>query len=175
MANFDIALKKILKNEGWYQDNPNDAGNYFNGILLGTNKGITPSIYFSYYKVIPTKEKMQSLTDEEAGRIYKDFYWDRILGDKILSQSVAEIIFDHAVNCGVKSAVKGVQIIVETNVDGIMGNITLNALNNYNPQLFFDLYKKWRLFEYQRISKIKNNYVFISGWYNRVNSFEFEG
>jgi len=50
MANFDKAHKYIVEEEGGYQDLANDTGNYSDGLLIGTNYGISADTLKSYLK-----------------------------------------------------------------------------------------------------------------------------
>jgi len=73
---------------------------------------------------------------------------------------------------GTKTAAKAIQKLVGVKADGIIGNITLNAINNANPTLLF-----YRLFNarqnyYEEIVKRKpTNMKFLLGWYNRLFDF----
>ena len=93
MADFKKALMETLKLEGGYSDHRKDPGGK-------TNFGITEKTA----RVWGYKGAMKNLTLKEAGGIYKKLYWDKIKGDYLTSQEVAQEVFDTAVNCGVSRA-----------------------------------------------------------------------
>jgi lysozyme family protein len=45
------------------------------------------------------------LTEQQAKEIYRSDYWHAVQGDNIVSQIVAENLFDTAINMGVSRAV----------------------------------------------------------------------
>ena len=73
---------------------------------------------------------------------------------------------------GCATAAKAIQKLVGVKADGIIGNITLTAINNANPTLLF-----YRLFNarqnyYEEIVKRKpTNMKFLLGWDNRLFDF----
>ena len=165
MADFDKFLKILLKVEGGYVNHPDDKGGC-------TNKGITINTFKNYYGQDMTCDDLQNITDEQAGKIYKEGYWNPCWGDKMESDKVANIIVDWAVNSGVKTAIRNVQKIVGTKVDGIMGNMTLTAINNYpEDELLLTLRKVRKEFYENIISRNPSQKVFRNGWLNRLNHY----
>src|SRR5215468_2796972 len=81
MASFDLAVAKTLIREGGarFTDNPDDRGG-------ATKYGISQRAY--------PNEDIANLTEDQAKAIYKQDYWDRVSGDKLKSQAVAENVFD---------------------------------------------------------------------------------
>lgn len=65
MADFKKALKKVLKWEGGFVDDPDDLGGR-------TNKGITQRTYNIYYS-----GDVKDITDEQVEAIYKSGFWKR--------------------------------------------------------------------------------------------------
>jgi len=122
MANFDKAHTYIVKEEGGYQQLPNDTGNYSDGILIGTNYGISADTLKSYLGRTPTRNEMKTLSFDDAVIIYIQNYWNKILGDKIKNQSVALLIYDGSVNHG----------------RGAMRNVVGNAMRNLNSNISND-------------------------------------
>lgn len=177
MANYNKAIDLILKNEGGYQNHPNDKGNYNSkNILVGTKYGISaPTLErWKGYPVTATDMKNLSLT--EAKEIYNKYYWITIQGSSIKDQDNAEIIFDHSVNAGVGGASKLVQRVLNSfganlTVDGSIGKQTLHVLNVTNQKRFFDAFKDARVVYYKSISHGSNS-VFATGWIKRVLDFE---
>ncbi len=173
MANFKKFLPKLLKFEGGYVDDPDDPGGK-------TNKGITLKTFKKYavllLNISPTVANLKRLTDTQAGIIYKISFWDRIKGDKIRSQEVAEIIADHLINAGSVS-IKMVQIIANKmgaslSVDKKFGALTLAAINKLNANDFHDNFKNARIIFYNALAKRRPKLKkFLKGWLNRVDKF----
>ena len=69
-------------------------------------------------------------------RFYKKNYWDSINLNYIESQKVCDEMFMFGVNCGIKQAVKLAQRVVGVADDGVIGNQTIQAINNYDESDF---------------------------------------
>lgn len=152
MADFKKAFEKVLEFEGGYVNDKSDSGGE---TKYGISKKAYPGI------------DIKSLTLEDVKAIYKKFYWDKIKGEKIENQKIAELIFDTAVNMGVRRAVKIAQSCLGVKVDGIVGNETIEALNNCDEN-FINAYKLQRIKIYVEISKRGDNIKFLRGWISRV-------
>lgn len=174
MASFEIAYQIVADHEGGYQNNPNDSGNYNSiGQLIGTNWGISAPVYESFLGYPPTQADMQSMTASTAKAIYKQRFWDVIKGDQINNQQIANILFDGRVNHGSFGVVL-MQRILGVEDDGVVGPITLNAINSANPQLLFNEYKNARADFYNYlVVQDPTQGVFLNGWLARINSFNY--
>jgi lysozyme family protein len=192
MANFSNYIETVLANEGGYSQSTADSGNYLNGVLIGTNMGITPAAYLAYYGQAPTKAQMQALTKPQAAAIYKRDYWDKMGGDSFPDAPITGAVFDFYVN-----SPRGAAVVLQTllnavgltvQVDGQIGPQTRQALshataaganlfNDYNRgRLEFYAWRSgkptapnWQaMFQQQGIAQGTSaaNY---SGWVNRVN------
>lgn len=129
MTPFDKAFEETVDIEGGFGDDPRDRGNWTGGkVGVGVCKGTKYGISAAAYPHLDIK----NLTLEEAKRIYKRDYWDRIRGDQ-LNPSFADELFDIAVNHGVGTAIRCLQETVEVKIDGVLGPITLAAANAWNP------------------------------------------
>jgi len=154
MANFNIAIEKTLNHEGGYVNDTDDAGGE-------TKYGISKRSY-------PDVD-IKNLTIENAKAIYKSDYWDKIKGDSILSQAVAESIFDFAVNTGVKTAVKLAQKVANVEDDGVVGNETIKAINYIYEDFFLAKYKLSKIERYIAIIEMKkSNAKYLYGWVKRA-------
>jgi lysozyme family protein len=95
MASFEIAVNLTLQHEGSYQANPKDKGNYNSkGVLIGTNYGISAPTLENYLNYPPTAEQMKILPRALAEKIYRSNYWDNYRLSDIVSQQVANQLFD---------------------------------------------------------------------------------
>lgn len=171
MADVNELVPHILKWEGGWVNDPDDLGG-------ATNKGVTFKTYKAYCRrkgyPQPTEERLRKLTDEQFTDILKTMYWDVCKADCIESQSVANAIVDWAWNSGTTTAIKEVQKVLGVRADGIVGNITLSAINSHSPLPLFGKIQQARVKYLERIcvSRPANN-KFISGWLNRVHSLQF--
>jgi lysozyme family protein len=100
---------------------------------------------------------------------YKTEFWDRIRGDEITNQVVAENLFNFGVNTGIKIAVKLAQLIVGATPDGIVGDVTLQKFNNIDGEAFKKSYALMKITRYADIcNKNKTQSKFLLGWINRT-------
>lgn len=175
MANFDKFFPTLIKHEGGFVDNPSDKGG-------ATNLGVTIATWkrFGYDKDgdgdIDVSD-LKKLTLSDAKYIAKTQYWDKVWGDKINSQSIAEFLFDWAYNSGPSTAILRLQHILGPSVknDGIMGKNTISVLNQSNPKKVFEELKKSREAFYHTIVRTRpKNKVFLKGWLTRLNSFSYK-
>lgn len=172
MAAVEKLVPHILRWEGGFCNDPDDLGG-------ATCKGVTFKTYKLYRKrrglTAPTIGDLIRMTDGEFTDILKTMYWDVCNADFIESQSVANAIVDWAWNSGTLTAVKEVQKLLGVKVDGIVGNITLSALNSESPLPLFGKIQSARKNYIDRICKSRPaNNKFKRGWYNRINSLVYE-
>lgn len=166
MANFKPAFERTLKYEGGVANHPNDPGGL-------TNSGITLATFSKYYE--GGADALLHMTHEQCYTIYRKGFWNKIWGDDINSQSVAELFYDTAVNIGVKRAIEKMQMLLGVKVDGVVGKITLKAINDKNPQTLFNEYHDVRVAYYkQLVAKKPQMKCFLNGWLNRCRAFKFE-
>lgn len=173
MASFTQAYNRVLRAEGGYQADPRDSGNYNSrGQLVGTNLGISAPVYESWINRPPTVADMRAITEATARQIYRARFWDRIRGDSIRDQSVADILFDGAVNHGVSRGVKLAQKVLRVTQDGVMGDTTLQALNRANPAQFYTSYREERIRFYRQLAAgSSDKAAFLTGWLRRMDEF----
>ncbi len=157
MADFEKAVAKTLIREGGARivNDPKDPGGL---TKYGISKRAYPNI------------DVANLTEEEAKEIYKRDYWDRIRGDEISLQAVAENIFDTAVNMGVRTASRLAQLTLGVQpVDGIIGKETLKALNQADEEKFLTEFTLAKIARYAHLcNKNKSLRKFLLGWINRA-------
>lgn len=172
MANFLTAYNIVAKHEGGFQMHPNDNGNYNSlGQLVGTNWGISAPVFESYLKRPPSQADMQSMSKVTAANIFKTQFWDRIKGDSVDNQEVANIFFDGVVNHGT-TGIKIMQRVLGVTDDGIVGPLTMSKLNGSNPSQVYQAYKDARRRFYQELATTKPALaVFLNGWLRRIDSF----
>lgn len=172
MARVELLVPHILRWEGGWVNDPNDLGG-------ATCKGVCFKTYKLYRQrkklPQPTLEDLKNISDEEFVSILKELYWDACRADHIESQSVANAIVDWAWHSGTVTAVKEVQKVLGVDADGIIGNITLSAINSWSPLPLFGQIQQARLNYLERICVARPaNRKFENGWVRRVRSLQFE-
>ena len=157
MADFSTAIEKTLKREG---------GDTYTEIA-GDNGGATK---FGISQAAYPKLVIRNLTQQGAEEIYKRDYWDRVRGDEIALQSVAENIFDTAVNMGVRTASKLTQLCLD--MDPVTGNIgpeTVTKINATDEHLFLCSFTISKIARYANIcNQDRKQSKFLLGWINRA-------
>ena len=144
MADFEKAYEKTMGHEGWYVNDPDDAGGE---TYKGISRVYNPS--WSGWAIIDIAKGEPNFPDslesnmelqESVGLFYKDKYWDvNRLDEDTFAQSVGEEMFDTGVNMGVSRAGKFLQkslnylnrngdLYDELVVDGKIGPASLDAL-----------------------------------------------
>ena len=166
MATFQKAFDLMIINEG----------GYVNHTVAGDRGGQT---YAGIARKFPPRWPGWQLVDKndmdnpQLTRLVYDFYqqeyWQAIKGDDIKEQRIAESIFDFAVNAGVGTAAKLAQLLVGSTPDGVIGNNTLEKLNQVEPELFVTKYALAKVARYTEIVKRnRSQNKFLVGWLNRT-------
>ena len=102
----------------------------------------------------------------EAKGFYRQEFWNKMNGEFVKSQKVANNLFDFFVNAG-KNAIKTCQRELGVTADGIFGPKTLEALNNAGND-FNDKLTEARINYYKSLKKPQ----FEKGWLARANRFK---
>jgi lysozyme family protein len=176
MANFNEFLPFLKRWEGFgkYTDRPNDAGG-------PTKNGITWKTWvkFGYDKngdgIVDAKD-VPYISEEDALKIYRREFWDIQKADQIKSQEVAQAIADFGINSGPGRAAMYVQRILGLEDDGIIGPITLKAINTTDAKALFDKLKLARTEYVENLAKIRpSDQENLGGWLNRINALPAPG
>lgn len=173
MANVNDLAPLILKWEGGFVNDPKDRGGATNmGVTLNTWKRV--GYDKNGDKRIDVKDLKLLSKEDVVKKVLKPYYWDKWRADEINNQSIANILVDWVYTSG-KYGITKVQAMLNLKPDGVVGNKTLSAINDYpNQRQLFQRIKNERLAFIDRI--VKNNPSqrrFLKGWKNRVNSFKY--
>ena len=187
MANYKHIIPFIKLAEGGLVNDPADNGGE-------TNKGITYKVWCSYFGY-DVHKKFIEMSDENWGLIFKKLFWDKILGDQINSQRIADVIADWVWGSGCYYPELDIQIILNhlfnqhLSEDGNFGQQSIASLNNADEEtLYNDIIA--RRFQYlddittanvNAYEKLHPNFTpedlkkytderFINGWKNRMNN-----
>lgn len=169
MAEKKKLIPFILKWEGGFANHPDDKGG-------ATNKGITIATFRHFFGSGATVEQLKAMTDEQWETVFRKGFWNPFKGNEIRNQSIANICVDWAWCSGATTAIKQVQRLLGVAADGVVGNITLGAINNADPEKLFEKIKSARLaFVEAIVKRDASQQVFLKGWRNRINSIQYTG
>lgn len=183
MADFNIAYRRtIIGIEGEYNPGIGEAETY-----RGIDRGANPrwpgwQIIDAIKKANPgittpqMNAKLSVNADLQADiqRFYKMNYWDVISLDHVVSQIIANALFDCSVNPCIISVTKAAQIacnVVKPKalvVDGSFGAKTLVCLNTIDEKLFDIAFSGVRTADYyERTRLTPSMYQWLSSWLHR--------
>ena len=182
MANFKESMKLLTfleySNQDWklLHQNKHEDGLTFYGIYEKYNKDwkgwdivkkqlkITPDIKTAS-RVLAKNKELENLALERI----KTKYWDGAKLDFVHSQKIADEIFLFGFNVSMPIAIKKAQKLVGISQDGLVGNMTLKALNNFDVNVFDIEFDKEEIKYYDAIIKDKPYLApNETGWYARA-------
>lgn len=170
----DKMIADLIKREGGYINHPDDKGG-------ATKYGITLTTLGLWRKSPVSVQDVKDLSIEEATEIYRKKYLKDPRIDEIKDSKLQIMVFDFAVNSGSGNAIKCLQDAVGTTPDGVLGDITLKAVNAYtsgyntHPQVLRKAYLGKRLsFLGRLITNKPAQATFAHGWMNRMNEILME-
>lgn len=152
--------------EGGFVDDPDDKGG-------ATNKGITIGTFRSVYGRNKTVEDLKRMTDQQWEYIFRTKYWNRWKADQIKDPSVAFFLVSWVWGSGVWG-IKNPQKVLGVAVDGVVGALTLRAVNSRDGRELFEALKKEKRAYLERICiSTPTNRKFLKGWLRRLDSFNY--
>lgn len=149
--NYLNSINFVLKYEGGYVNDPHDPGGE-------TNMGISKRAY-------PDLD-IKSLTKAKALIIYRKDYWDKVQGD-YLPAGLDLVALDAAVNSGTNQSTKWLQSAVGSTPDGIIGPLTMKAIQEGDTtKIIEEALHKRLLF----LKGLKTFPRYGKGWLNRLQA-----
>ena len=173
MANFHQAFEETMKAEGGYVNDPDDpGGETYKGIARWRNPKWNGWINIdllktksNFPKILDSDEPLQKKVQD----LYEANYWDKVLGDELTDQDIAESIFDFAVNAGPRTSSKLAQITVGAKADGVIGPATLEKINADDKRAFLAVFALAKIGRYVNIcEKRQKSRKFFFGWVRRT-------
>lgn len=172
--------------EAGYVDNPNDLGKATNHGITIMTAGEHNHLWAKYN----WDGDMKTMPVEFAYEVYEVSWWKKMMLDDVavLSEELAEKMFDFGINAGRTNSVKSMQRLLNVNnrggelydnivADGYMGQKSLTALRGYLNSNKTDGTDKiayalgcMQLYHYVNISEQRSgeaNEEFTRGWTNR--------
>lgn len=163
MADINKALVKVFGVEGGYIHDADDPGGE---TKFGICKRSYPNV------------NIKALTIEQASEIYRKDYWNPLKLDQVKNQTIAEELFDTAVNCGVGTAARIAQVAInltnypepDIEVDGKIGPVTMANINNHKaPTAFYKALNGLQFVHYMKIvERNPKQEKYFRGWLKRV-------
>jgi lysozyme family protein len=177
LADFNPIFSQTLIYEGGYEAQSTDSGAFYNGILVGSNKGISANSLAKYLGRTPTVSDMKNLTDEQAEAIATAYYWNPIQGSKINSQQIASVLFDGIWASGgygtkmMRQALNqayGKTVADGSNMSMSLSDTEVDLINNAPDQT--ELFNDYMLLRKKFIQSIPGYSTYGTGWLNRLDS-----
>jgi lysozyme family protein len=162
--NFDASFERVMKSEGGYVWDKDDAGGE-------TNLGVTAGAWGAYLGRPLEPGEMKALTKETVKPFYRQMYWDKVKGDN-LPAGVDYAVFDFAVNAGVSRAARFLQRAVDAVDDGVIGSGTLGKVAASDPQKILDSFADQKQRFYNGLATSPTQQKFLKGWLARVDQVQ---
>lgn len=181
MAIFDLCFEKVIHFEGGYRlhNVPGDRGGM---TYAGISRNAWPD--WPGWLLIDGGEVQGDRIEAMVRVFFKIHFWDQIQGDIIGFQGVAFMLYDFAINAGLRTSIKVAQRIVGAKPDGILGNETISKMaayvtNEKEEKLFMAEFSLAKMTHYKNIclkdnrrrdDHINSNLKFLCGWINRIEA-----
>lgn len=146
---FDTAFDRLMGHEGGYVNHPDDPGGE-------TKWGISKRSY-------PNVD-IANLTRLDAKKIYQRDYWDKIHAHEMYD-GVAFQGLDFAINSGIETSVRKLQLAVKVADDGYWGPITKAAIAAMSES---DVIMRFVAFRLKFWTSLSTWPTFGRGWANRA-------
>lgn len=189
MANFDEAARRTLGHEGGYVDDPDDVGGEtYRGVSRRYHPDWPGWPLIDEHKKgggkLPPKLDRDEDLQQHVGDFYKNKFWDKLRGDGIASQEIANELFDTGVNMGVGRAARflqeGLNLLNrngtsydDISVDGDIGSKTIVAMDRLltlgdekTLLKLLNLLQGAHYIDFMRRAPVQEK--FARGWLNRV-------
>ena len=163
MADFTDAFNRVLVAEGGLvlTNDPDDRGGM---TYAGIARKAWPK-WEGWYHI----DKGDPVPARLVTDFYRNNFWIPVHGDEINNQRIATSLFSFAVNAGVPTAVRRAQEAACVTADGVIGRLTIFALNSVDPDLFLARFALAKLAKYRDIcTKDRTQMKFLLGWINRT-------
>ena len=102
-------------------------------------------------------------------QFYKEKFWDRMRLDEVHSDNTATELFVFGVNAGTRNAIRKAQRVVGVDQDGLVGRITIGALNTFGEEDFDMKFDEVEIEFYDDLIKKKPSFaLYKNGWHSRA-------
>lgn len=158
-ASYELALTRLLKDEGGYTDHPSDPGG-------PTNFGITLADARRYWQGNATADDVRIMPQSVARKIYRERYWNAMRCDE-LPAGVDYAVFDYGVNSGIGRAGKVLRRVLKMSdaTSAVTNDVIAAAAKRNASDLVVAICAERLAF----LQGLKIFPVFGRGWTARVN------
>jgi len=179
MSEFNLAIPIILRHEGGFVNDAADPGGATNfGVSLRwlKSQGLIDDLIHETGADLAIQDRSQEevlavhrISVDEAKAFYQKFWWDAYHYGTFIAQAVASKVFDMAVNLGAPRAHKMLQHVIGAAVDGILGQASYAAANNWpSVPLLTSLQNVQADFYRAIVSANPARTKFLAGWLKRA-------
>lgn len=169
MADINFTIRHIKQWEGGFINDPLDSGG-------ATNMGITYNTFKRFCldnnRSIPTIDDLKNISKGDWTSIFLQGYWNKWQANLIEDKYIATMLVDWVFNSG-KWGIIIPQRLLKVKQDGIVGEITINAVNSHDPDYLFEELK-WARIEFVKdiVRNKPTQERFLNGWINRIESIK---
>ncbi|RMG56321.1 MAG: hypothetical protein D6717_06800 [Gammaproteobacteria bacterium] len=158
-------LNDIIRREGGFVFHPADRGG-------ATNYGITQQTLAEFRGHPVTVNDVRALSEDEARSIYLQRYIQEPGFDQIADAPLLGLVVDCAVNHGPDRAARWLQEAAGVAVDGVVGPVTLAAVNGGDGKALYRkvLARRCRFYG-ALIARDPRQAAFAAGWAVRLSEF----
>jgi lysozyme family protein len=160
------AIERVIALEGGYtlHQNPTEPQATYAGIYRAANP-----LWVGWQAIDKGQQPDKKLVID----FYLINYWQPFAA--ITNDNMRYIMFEYAVNAGVKQAIKAAQRTVGISDDGVLGKITAATINAMPEKLFITSYMLTRAKAYLDLAnKDQKKYGgYLRGWLNRLFDNDF--
>lgn len=167
MANVDEAIEYVLHQEdqtlsGVVTCSPDGQRTRF-GIDEHDHPDLTHSLFYTSMGSIAALEI--------ARRIYRQEYAEPLSIAEIIDQNVADLLLSLGVNCGVRTAAKMLQDVLNVDGDGRIGPITLDAVDHADSEALIEKLRRAGAEHYEKLIAANPSLaIYRKGWMRRISS-----
>lgn len=173
MADFNKAFQLMIAHEGGYVNDPDDPGGE-------TYKGVARKIHSKWdgwtkIDLLKRQADFPANLDKDTGlqsdvaHFYQVTFWDKMNGDQITNQEVANSIFDFGVNAGISTSASLAQMVIDAKSDGVIGPESVSAINNFDSDHFLSSFTVAKIARYVNIVKKRpTSRKYFYGWVLRA-------
>lgn len=171
MARIEVLAPFILSWEGGFVNDPRDRGG-------ATNKGVIIRTWQrqGYDKNGDGRIDVRDLkliTDADATKIMRLNFWNRWNADEIKDQSIANLLVDWVWGSG-KYGITIPQRLLGVKSDGIVGAMTINAINGQDAHVLFKkLWLRRKQYLERLVANNPSQKAFLSGWLRRLRGIQY--
>lgn len=159
----DREIFELAKMRGWSEDSDDPGGATMVDVTLAT---------FSAFKGHEaSKGELRNIRFEDWVAILKGMFWDRCRGDGIRSQGLAHLIVDWVWASG-PVVLKRVQKLIGVIPDGMIGPISLRAINDGNQS---DLFRRMMAERERHYRRCGAAWKYLDGWLRRLHAIQPDG